>query len=377
MSGETMTAGNSLSNNPIAQKLGRLWPLQIPADWDNVTPGWMTRALSRDFPDSCVSTVKILMRDDGTNRRAKFALRYQSGVGPTQVFVKAHSAHHRIVHLRNGNLFNEARLFSSGAELPLDHPRVYTAKVDYLRLDFLLVMEDLMQREADPRDSTRPMSVEQVAHGLRALARLHSRYWNFSGKTHANLAWVKTWKASPGWQVGLAKCVPRGLQRGMEQLPGPISALSGDHIVKVWSDYVNTLAQDNVTLLHGDAHIGNTYVLPDNQVGFLDWQVVRRGNWSQDVGYFLAGSIVEDDRRRAERALLDEYRNALELPRDQLPSRDDIWLRYRQSQAYGLAIWLSTLGTDGYQSQAISLALAQRYASAFIELESEKALRGI
>jgi Ser/Thr protein kinase RdoA (MazF antagonist) len=248
--------------------------------------------------------------------------------------------------------------------------------VDYLRLDFLLVMEDLMQRDADPRDSTRPLSVEQVAHGLRALAKLHSRYWNFSGRTHKNLGWVKTWKASPGWQVGLAKCVPRGLQRGVDQLPVLLQEHGGGYLVNLWSDYVNTLTRDNVTLLHGDAHIGNTYVLPDNNVGFLDWQVVRRGNWSQDVGYFLVGSLIEDDRRRAERALLDEYRNALELPKDQLPSQEDIWFRYRQSQAYGLAIWLSTLGTDGYQSQEISLALAQRFASAFIELESEKALRG-
>src|SRR3546814_18553006 len=49
-------------------------------------------------------------------------------------------------------------------------------------------------------------------------------------------------------------------------------------------------------------------------------------------------------------------------------------LHYRASAAYGLAIWLSTLGTDGYQSRAISLALAQRYAAAFVELDTVSAL---
>jgi hypothetical protein len=48
--------------------------------------------------------------DDGTNRRARFRLTYLSGMGPEQVFLKAHAPGHRIVHLRNGNLFNEARL---------------------------------------------------------------------------------------------------------------------------------------------------------------------------------------------------------------------------------------------------------------------------
>src|SRR6185295_18068916 len=109
------------------------------------------------------------------------------------------------MHLRNGNLFNEARLFASGVPLRVDHPTVYKSIVDRLRLDFLLVMEDLIQRGADPRDATRPMSVAQVADGLRGLARLHSQYWGFSGSTHSKLRWVKTWEPSQGWQVGLKK----------------------------------------------------------------------------------------------------------------------------------------------------------------------------
>lgn len=359
----------------LLHRMESLLPLRIPTSWDQVTPHWMTRALSHACPDARVAAVSLLLSDDGTNRRAKFDLSYAAGSGPTAVFLKAHAAHHRLVHLRNGNLFNEARLFSSGVELPLDHPRVYFAKIDRLRLDFLLIMEDLLQRGADPRDATRPMTVEQVAHGLRALARLHSRFWGMDGASNNKLAWVKTWKASPGWQVGLRKCIPRGLQRGADQLPAEVLRHDGESIVRLWSRYVNALSRTEVTLLHGDAHIGNTYVLPNNEVGFLDWQVLRKGHWSQDVGYFLVGSLTECDRRLAERELLDQYRNALELPDKVRPSRDDIWLGYRASQAYGLAIWLSTLGTDGYQSREISLALAQRYASAFIELETGSALQ--
>ena len=130
-----------------------------------------------------------------------------------------------------------------------------------------------------------------------------------------------------------------------------------------------------MTLLHGDAHIGNTYVLPDGGVGFLDWQVVRRGEWSQDVGYFLVGCLTEEDRRRNEGALLDEYRCSLTIPNESRPTPDELWLRYRASAAYGLAIWLSTLGSTGFQSREISMTLTQRYAAAFDELETEKAFR--
>src|SRR5690606_35638276 len=200
------------------------------------------------------------------------------------------------------------------------------------------------------------------------------QYWNFSAGTHPALAWVQTWAPTEGWQVGLRKRVPIGLQRARDLLSPPLRALDGDTVVDLWVRYVETLAMAPVTLLHGDAHIGNTYVLPDDDVGFLDWQVVRRGGWSQDVGYFLVGALSEDDRRRSERALIETWRNMLDVPEAQRPSADAAWLHYRASQAYGLTIWLSTLGTDGWQAPAISRTLVQRYASAFTELDTAEAL---
>lgn len=350
--------------------------LRIPRRWEDVTPQWMTAAIASRHPQARVSGVHIVNQDDGTNRRSRFALDYEQGSGPERVFLKAHADAHRIVHLRNGNLFNEARLFATGAELPVDHPIVYAAVRDYLRLDFLLVMEDINQRGADPRDATRPMTVEQVANGLRGLARLHSRYWGGS-KCAPQLRWVKTWKAAKGWQVGLRKRIPLGLGRGESMLPEPMRAMEAQTILSHWVRYVDSLSQAPVTLLHGDAHIGNTYVLPDNDIGFLDWQVVRWGNWSQDVGYFLVSALTEEERRANEFELIAIYRDALEIPAGQRPSLEDMHLRYRASVAYGLAIWLSTLGTDGWQSKDICLALVSRFASAFVELESEKALRNI
>jgi hypothetical protein len=105
--------------------------------------------------------------------------------------------------------------------------------------------------------------------------------------------------------------------------------------------------------------------------------VVRRGEWSQDIGYFLVSALTSEDRRKSERDLLEVYRSALQIPAPDRLSREAMWLRYRTTPAYGLAIWLSTLGTDGWQSQDISLALAQRYASAFVELDTLSALESI
>ena len=349
----------------------------IPTGWSDITTHWVTRSIAGHFPGAEVGTLRTLMRDDGTNRRLRLELSYVRGSGPKTLFLKANEPAHRAVHLRNGNLFNEAQLFSSGASLPIHHPDVYEAIADREGGNFLLVMEDLNARDADPRDATRPLSVEQVASGLRGLASLHGHYWGISKTSHPNLAWLQTWEASQGWQVGLRKHVPIGLQRAAGLLPAEISALSGDDVVGLWSRYVSWLGKGEVTLLHGDAHIGNTYVLPDGEVGFLDWQVVRRGSWSQDVGYFIVGALAQDDRRHAERDLLDEYLKALRRCVSQPPSPQQIWMGYRCAPAYGLAVWLSTLGTDGYQTREISLTLAQRYACAFVDLQTRQAVDNI
>jgi hypothetical protein len=350
---------------------------RIPKAWEDVTPGWMTAAISSRHPDAVVKDAILVNKDDGTNRRARFRLTYLSGMGPEQVFLKAHAPGHRIVHLRNGNLFNEARLFKSGVPLDVDHPLVYKSIVDYLRLDFLLVMEDILERGADPRDATRAMSVEQVARGLRGLARLHSQYWGFSARTHPRLRWVKSWKPSNGWKAGLGRYIPIGLNRGAVVLPQEITKYSTADILDLWTHYVASLTQGPMTLLHGDAHIGNTYVLPNDDVGFLDWQVTRRGEWSQDVGYFLISALTEEDRRKNEADLLDEYRKTLRVPDDQRPSGDQMWARYRATPIYGLAIWLSTLGTDGWQRNDVSLTLCQRFSAAFLELGTLQALESV
>lgn len=360
----------SLAERPATRTLD---PAAVPADWADVTPEWMTAALAERFPGAVVDDVGPAMRDDGTNRRARFALGYAAGEGPTSVFCKAGGGgEHREVHARNGTLFIEADLFASGTPLPVDHPQVYRVVIDRPGLDFVLVMEDLTARGADPRDATRPMSVDQVANGLRSLARMHGRYWGFSAATHPQLAWVQTWEPTEGWQVGLRSRVPIGLERAAGRLPDSVAARDGNAIVDLWARFVATLSREPVTLLHGDAHIGNTYVLPDGGVGFLDWQVAHRGGWEQDVAYFLVGALTTEDRRRHEADLVAEYRQA--LPEAVRPSAGEAWLRYRACAAYGLAIWLSTLGTDGWQSRDVCLALAERYAAAFDELEAVAAL---
>lgn len=348
----------------------------MPTSVDEITPEWMSGILADIHPGAIVDEVSVVLRDDGTNRRARLALTYRAGTGPATVFVKSVDPDHRVLLTMTSGLFHEPRLFAADVPLPVDHPAVYSALFDEVGEDFLLVMEDIVARGADPRNSLRPLTPGQAAAGVRALGRLHSRYWG-ARLDVPELSWLEPFVAFDGLQYAP---LPSALEKLDDTTPRSVLSMTiGQLVDKVWKPYIGTLTTTTQTLLHGDAHIGNTYVTPEGDVGLLDWQMVRRGNWSLDVGYFLQGSITVEDRRTHERALLVEYRSALELPASELPSDDEIRLRYRASVAHGLATWLATASADGglWQRPEIALALAQRYAVAYGDLNTAGAIADI
>ncbi|KAF6515959.1 hypothetical protein HZS61_004700 [Fusarium oxysporum f. sp. conglutinans] len=64
-------------------------------------------------------------------------------------------------------------------------------------------------------------------------------------------------------------------------------------------------------IVHGDAHIGNTFISPTGEPGFLDWQVNHAASALHDVAYFIGGSMLIQDRRAHEKDLLQSYLSAL------------------------------------------------------------------
>jgi hypothetical protein len=344
----------------------------VPSDWSEITPAWMTAALQADFPGVQVSGVVIASRDDGTNRRARLGLSYSGGSGPEIVFVKGEGAY-RESHARNGNMFNEPELFASRRPIPVDHPYSFHVAIDRPALDYVIVMEDVTRRGADPRDATRPMAVEEVEDGVRGLASLHSAYWNLP-VAPVGLGWLQTWRASPGWRESLTPGVPVGTARAADILPSEVLDLSSPDLLELCMRSIRSFGTGRMTLLHADPHIGNTYVLPSSRVGFLDWQVCRRGNWVQDLSYFLVSALTVEDRRAYETRLLDSYRDALDVPAGEKPSADEIRLRHNAAHPYGLAVWLATHQSDRSQKPEVCRALIERYAAAFVDSDSRSAL---
>jgi hypothetical protein len=309
-----------------------------------------------------VAEVKADDVDPGTTSRLRLHLSYRSGQGPETVFLKAQGRlGHRLMLGALELLTPEARLFASGVELPARRPEVYAVGVDRPRLNSIVVMRDVAADGTRTNIATAPLTVDEVADGLTELARLHRRYWN---NIPAELGFLSPWRIQHGWTllslIGGVGGPPRLRRNGeIDVLPEPLRRW--DRCLWLSRRCAEVFRRGPQTLLHGDTHIGNTYTLPDGRLGFLDWQLVRTGHWSYDVGYFVTSALTVEDRRTHERALLDHYLAELGLD---VP---DAWTGYRRGLGYGLTAWLETYASSDYQPDEVCLALLRRFGTAITD----------
>jgi hypothetical protein len=330
----------------------------------------MTQALAPHFPGVVVDRVRIGEVADGTNRRARVGLRYRAGQGPESVFVKREGrVVNRLALSALGARDSEARLFDSGAQLPLEHAAAYAAGVDRRRLATVVVMEDVTLRSATPNTPTVALSVGQVENGLRGLALLHAAYWG--RPLPEPLEFLRPWRLSSAWApLSLASLARarRLLRTGghAAKLPPIAEATTLERGFRNWATVARSGPQ---TVLHGDPHPGNTYALPDDGTGFYDWQLVRTGSWSHDVGYFIVASLAVADRRAHERTLLRHYLGELTRAGAPAPDFAAAWPLYRLTPPFGLGTWLHTLSGGGFQPIDECLATIGRFAAAYADHE--------
>lgn len=350
------------------------FPARIPRDWQ-VSPEWMSALVGRAHPGAVVADVDRVGGSEGTSSRAVLQLTYAAGSGPGTVFAKTKGDPlRRVFQWMTDNAFIEGRLALSGAPLPVEHPRFYGGLVERRRLDDMVVMADVGAEGAVLNDATRPLSLEEVASGLKGLARLHSRYWGLRDAADVGLDWVLPLRARATFRGLVRLGCSRGIPRLRDHLPPETVALGASGMIGFWRRQVAAVQQGPQTLLHGDAHVGNTYTLPSGELGFYDWGVVRTGHWSFDVGYFIVSALGVEDRRAHAAELVEGYRLALEVPEAERPTPEEAWLRFRTSPPYGLAIWVTTGAEDGYQAPEICQNLAHRFGRAFLDLDTPSAL---
>ena len=355
---------------------------RFPSTVDEITPALLTAVLAEGRPGVEVSNVRVLATSEhgeghaSTADRVLLVLDYAPGRDgglPSQMLVKTFLGR---PHAPSVMYRTEVRFYRDiRPELVIEAPRAFAGVADDATGQFGLLMEDLTLRGARFPNALTSPGLETVTHLVDTLAELHAHFWS-SPRFRSDLAWVAT--PCAGGMADVFKTF--GLELVRKQLEFDFKAELlrplGRPLERLWDDLWRLqaiLETEPVTLLHGDPHIGNTYVLPDGRGGLLDWQLMVRGRWAHDVTYLMVTGLTPEDRRTHERSILARYLGALARRGVEAPDAEAAWLLYRQSVVWGLVIgWLITPPRN--YGEAITAANLTRLVAAAQDLETFRAL---
>ncbi len=329
-----------------------------------------TRALSSVMGRD-VRSIRVLASDAGTSSRARLVLTGDDV--PESVFVKiaAQTAATRLMG-ELGRLGNtEVRFYSHLAhELP-GVPLAYGAAFDTWTGRYLLVLEDLPESCVFP-DTLHPLSTDQAGLIVELLATVHGTFWDRMHQTGRDpLDWLYT-PSGDVTSLLTGSLMTTSIKRLAERTSIPVE--NGRFIAENYRAAAAVIDTPPHTVMHGDAHPGNMY-FRDGEAGLLDWQAVRRGHPSRELAYTLITSLTPEDRRTAQRELLDVYRQALAAAGGPDLDREDLWLRYRQGALYAYVAPLITAGMGGMQVEDIAMEGLRRGVAALDDLETVAALK--
>jgi Phosphotransferase enzyme family len=359
---------------------------------DDVTPEVLTSLLRRHDPEILVTDVTVRHAWQGTTSHLHLEVSYADpgSLLPRHLFLKTQlSTVHDLpdavdVSLSEGGggtvlLDDETRFYRDlRPDLNVETMTTYFSEHLDGPSQFLILGEDITLRGAQVPDAVAGLSVEQVDELLRTLSQVHAPFWGSPRLAGGgDLSWLQ--HPVSGGFADFLRANGFAIIRAFLEIPYKKEHLDAagtdmDSLEAAFWTLQERVARDPITVLHGDPHPRNTYGLPDGRMGVLDWQLVRRGSWSHDVGYAMIGALPPDLRRAHERELLDDYRGRLlGAGVDQVPDRDQMWTAYRESPAWGFCMWAIT--PDQMYSVDIVSAVLGRFAEAYSDLGTGALLR--
>ena len=312
---------------------------ELPGAIEEITPAWLSHALSLRYPGTEVREVEVESSLHGSATKLALRVTYESPTDlPTFFYLKGGFEEHG--HAVGSGYVNEARFYEKWAPRlpPIERPRCYFAAADREKRQGILLLEDLGLRGCTFNRAFSPLSVDRARGMLRVLAAIHGASWGRTeGLTVVNPPNQHTARF---FRAMLEKFLPAGLAHPEigERVQGPLRdpRFFSRKIVELWSVHSPVMCA-----VHGDAHIGNTYLTAAGEAGLLDFQTFGAGSWAREFTYFTVGSISVEDRRASLDALLDHYLAELGRHGGTPPERHEVMQSVRRNLVHGLFSWVA------------------------------------
>ncbi len=380
--GRLVTVGGHMLGEKLARPKARRIE-DVPVSGDAITAEWLTAVLCRDVPAAEVVSFETSNGSSGTSTRVALSVQYnepgeQAGL-PTRLFAKTTTSLSQRILLGGAKMIDgETRFFRDfRPAVDMEAPLGYWGAVDPASWRSIALMEDIAAtRGAVFIEPNAPIARHQMEDLVRNLARLHGAFWKHPAL--AELGTPNDMLDAVLAAIDMKKRCEVGLKRAESVIPESLHGQSE----RLWAGVEKALdiATGNMppTLLHGDPHIGQTYVTGDGRMGLVDWQVVMQGGWAHDFAYTVNSGCEPEDRRAWDRALLELYLDELGRAGGEVPSFDDAWLAYRQQSMFAYAAWAFTIGRAVYQpkmqTEQTCLTLLKRITTALDDHDSLGAL---
>jgi hypothetical protein len=298
-------------------------PLAVPETADDLTPAWLTAALSeagvlRHGAATAAEWERVGQEHGFTGLVARVRPRYEGADGdePRSLIAKLPMAEGDVVsgyrarqerdpalaRRHYERCVREERFYREiGASFA---PALYYSAVDDVRRRVVLLLEDLTAGRQG--DVLRGCSVEDAALVIEAIAPFHARWW---GERAPGRAFPRRGADHEARQERYDRQADLFLERYRHALPGAARSIV-DALRSGLASVLDALSERPHTFIHADLHLDN--VMFDGRdegrsAVVLDWQTATVGSAAWDVVLFVFGSLSVEDRRDAEAALLDRY----------------------------------------------------------------------
>ena len=338
-----------------------------------LTKAWAQHLVSQYDPNATVQALTIGSVDVGTTTRVRLHVQHNALQLPAYWFIKLPSLawRARTITALPRLLTTEIGFYCQLAgQLPVKRVRCLAAS-QQLGIGSTLVLEDVCEQRAVAGQVGAVLTLSQTYCVIEQLAKLHAQFWQ---RAHLH-PWLKRSVRRLEDNLGSVLAAPlmrRALTLAGQNVPAslhkPALAYASERRA------IMALLHDApLTLVHHDCHTGNLFWHNAQQVGFLDWQLVRLGEGVGDVAYLLATALEPALRCQHETALLNHYRRCLAALGIALPI-EHLMLRYRLHLSYALEAMLVTLAVGGMMAKQHNLTLIHRAALAVQQQQAYEAL---
>lgn len=359
--------------------------LAFPIQVEDLNTDVLTRALNDMHPGVKVASFDVVQTINcesgfaSTADRVVLDLNYKPGTDeglPTRVLLKTMLVS---PHAPAEMYAAEVKFYRTlRPTLAIEAPQVFAGVVDEQSGQFGLIMEDLSQRDVVFPNATMPVSMGQIHSLISNLAVIHASFWE-SPRLQQDLNWLCT--PAGGGMSDFFKLILPSIEEHLREswraeLMEPLGHSTESLFNAMLKVQDTALEQGPRTLLHGDTHLGNTYLLPDGGCGLLDFQLTMQGCFTRDLTYYVTTALDIDDRRQHEGELIRFYLEELKSRGvTDAPDFDTTWLLHRQSALWGLVVGWMVCPTKNY-GRDITEANLRRLIAAVGDLESMKVVPG-